>query len=115
MPVASTTQPVPKLHGIVVVVYLYWSGATAALTRRRHLMKQTVPCAPPDIANFAGFADRVSVIPALFFGVEVFPYLVVSALAAEASSSRGVVLEKPPAHFLFKTIVIVACETHGVG
>ncbi len=99
MPVASTTQPVPKLHGIVVVVYLYWSGAAAALARRRHLMKQTVPRAPPDIANFAGFADRVSVIPALLFGVEVVPDLKVSTLTAEPATRRRFVLKNPPAHF----------------
>ena len=91
MPVASTTKPVPKLHGIVVVVYLYWSGAAAALTRRRHLMKEAIPRAPLDISDFAAFADRILSIASLALVVEVVPYLEETTFSAKPAARCRIV------------------------
>ena len=91
MPVASTTEPCPKLHRVVVVVHFDRAGAATALARRRHLMKEAVPRAPIDVVDFAAFADRILSITPLAFVVEVAPYLEETTFSAKPAARCRIV------------------------
>ena len=100
MPVASTTEPCPKLHRVVVVVHFDRAGAAAALARRRYLMKEAVSRAPIDVADLAAFADRILSITPLAFVVEVVPDLENTAFPAKPATRCRIVFPEVPPHRL---------------